>query len=110
MARGLLEDREERLALTPDIYIPSRDELGLGHLEAALDQAVEAIRVETKARDAVRAGKLDKAPGRMLLQHALRAGIITQAELEKVEAAQEIQNEVIQVDAFDPDLFKTLRD
>src|SRR5690606_20565582 len=110
VARGLLEDRKERLALTPDIYIPDRDELGLGTLEAALDKAIEAIRVETKVRDAVRSGKLDKAPGMMLLQHALWAGVITQSDLEKVEAAQKIQDEVIRVDAFDPEIFKSLRD
>jgi len=110
VARGLLEDNEERRSLTPDIFRPNPEEPGLGQLEAALDHAVEAIRVETKVRDAVRAGKLDKAPGEMLLQHAVWANIITQEELEKVRAAEEIQNEVIQVDAFDPETFRQLRD
>jgi acyl-CoA dehydrogenase len=110
VARNLLEDREERLHLTQDIFVPGPEELGLGHLEKALDKAVEALMVETKIRDAVRAGKLDKAPGNLLLESALDAKIITEAEWKKVKEAQEIQNEVIQVDAFDPEIFKQLRD
>jgi acyl-CoA dehydrogenase len=38
VARGLLEDRVARLALTADIYVPSSNEAGLGRLEAALDR------------------------------------------------------------------------
>jgi acyl-CoA dehydrogenase len=110
VARGLLEDREMRLALTRDIFIPSPEEPGLGRLEAALDHAVAAIQVETRVRDAVRAGRLDKAPGELLLQHAVWAGVIAAADLETVHEAKEIQDEVIQVDAFDPATFKTLRD
>jgi acyl-CoA dehydrogenase len=105
VARELLEDREARLGLTEDIYIPSEDEPGLGRLEAALDHAVTAIAVETKIRDAVRAGKLDRAPGDVLLGQAVDAGIITPAERQQVVDADEIRDEVIQVDAFGPEAF-----
>ena len=104
MARELLEDRDARLCLTPDIYVPPPDEPGLGRLEAALDKAVE-----TKIRDAIRAGRLDKAPGDVLLEQALEAGIISEEERHKVLEADEIRDEVIQVDAFDPEEFLALR-
>ncbi len=108
VARGLLEDRAARLALTADIYIPSPTEPGLGRLEAALDRAVPALAVEAKIRDAVRAGRLDKAPGDELLENALAAGIITADERQMVLDADEVRSEVIRVDAFDPQTFEVL--
>ncbi len=109
VARELLEDREARLHLTQDIYIPPPDEPGLGRLEAALDHAVAALAVETKLRDAVRAGQLDKAPGDELLEAALAAGIITADERQQVISADQVRNEVIRVDAFDQETFLDLR-
>jgi acyl-CoA dehydrogenase len=105
VARGLLEDRETRVALTGDIYVPPPDELGLGRLEAALREAVAAHAVETRIRDAVRAGRLDKAPGDMLLDAALAAGVISAADYEQVRHAHAVRDEVIQVDAFPPEVF-----
>lgn len=109
VARGLLEDRTQRLDLSSHIFIPEMEEPGLGHLEAALDKSVPALQVETKIRDAVRANRLDKAPGHQMLQNALDNGIISKEEYESVLAAKEIQNEVIQVDDFDPETFKSLK-
>jgi acyl-CoA dehydrogenase len=109
LARELLEDREARAALTEDIYLPGPHEPGLGRLEAALDHAVEALRVETKIRDAIRAGRLDRAPGEMILEQAQAAGIITDLEALAVMAADAIRDEVIQVDAFEPEEFLRLR-
>jgi len=100
VARELLEDRDARLTLTSDMYVPPPDEPGLGRLEAALGDAVAAHRVETKIRDAVRAGRLDKAPGDILLQAALDAGLISRQEFEQVVRADRVRDEVIQVDAF----------
>jgi nucleotide-binding universal stress UspA family protein len=102
VARALLEDREERLRITRDIYIPPTSEPGLGRLEAALDRAVEALAVETKIRDAVRAGRLDHAPGDALADLALSAGVITHEERRLMRAADEARDEVIRVDAFIP--------
>ena len=109
MARGLLEDREARLHLTTDIYIPPADEPGLGRLEHALDHAVAALKVETKIRDAVRAGLLDRAPGDVLLEQALADGVITREERQQVLDADEVRDEVIQVDSFSPEAFQMLR-
>ena len=71
VARGLLEEHDARSWLATGIYTPPADEPGLGQLEAALHEAVSAHRVETKIRDAVRAGQLDKAPGDVMLEAAL---------------------------------------
>ena len=109
VARGLLEDRQSRLVLTQDIFVPGKEEVGLGRLEAALDKAVDALRVEAKLRDAVRAGILDRAPGDQLAENAVEAGLISVTELGQLREADEIRDEVIQVDAFDPDVYAELR-
>jgi acyl-CoA dehydrogenase len=108
VARSLLEDREARQALTREIYIPPPDEPGLGRLEAALDKAVRAIPIETKLRDAVRAGRIDRAPGHMLDDIGLAAGVITQDEYELLNDARDARDEVIQVDAFTAEEYKQI--
>jgi acyl-CoA dehydrogenase len=108
VARSLLEDHAARLSLTEDVFVPPAHEPGLGRLEAALDRAVDAIPIETKLRDLVREGKLDRAPGYMLDDHALAAGLITQADYDRLNAARDARDEVIQVDAFGFEEYKTL--
>lgn len=109
VARTILEDREARIHLTGDIFVPPPDEPGLGMLEAALDKAVRALPVETKIRDAVRAGRLERAPGHMLDDLALQQGIITGEEYEWLDEAREARNEVVQVDSFDAQTYRMLR-
>jgi acyl-CoA dehydrogenase len=108
VARDILEDREARRTLTADVFVPPPDEPGLGALEAALDKAVRALPIETKLRDAVRAGTLDRAPGYMLDDLGIAAGVISGAEYDLLNEAREARDEVIAVDAFDPQVYKTL--
>jgi len=108
VARAVLENRDTCRSLTRNMYMPPRDEPGLGRLDAALDQALAALAVERKIRDAIRAGVLDKAPGDILLEQALEAGIIDEAERQAVLDADVIRDEVIQVDSFDPNVFAEL--
>ncbi|MGB8636311.1 MAG: acyl-CoA dehydrogenase [Rhodanobacteraceae bacterium] len=108
VARAVLEDREARLRLTEDIFVPPADELGLGRLEAALDKAVRAIPVETKLRDALRSGRLERAPGVMLDDAALSEGVIDEAEHELLSEARVAREEVIQVDTFSEAEYKEL--
>jgi acyl-CoA dehydrogenase len=88
--------------------VPPPSEPGLGALEAALDKAVRAIPVETKLRDAVRAGQLDRAPGYMLDDLGLAAGVISKAEYDLLNDARDARDEVIAVDAFEPEVYRTL--
>jgi acyl-CoA dehydrogenase len=109
VARALLEDRQGRLRLTRDIYLPPPHELGLGRLEAALDRAVAALAVEAKIRDGVRAGRIDHAAGdAMAAEMALASGVITSEEGDRLHAADEARDEVLQVDAFDPEDYRSL--
>jgi len=108
VARALLEDREERLLLTRDMYVPPPHEPGLGRLEAALDKVVEALAVEAKIRDALRAGRIDRAPGDALVELAREAAVITDEDCRRIRAADAARDEAIQVDAFDPDEYRAL--
>jgi acyl-CoA dehydrogenase len=108
VARDILEDREARRTLTADVFVPPADEPGLGALEAALDKAVRAIPIETKLRDAVRAGVLDRAPGYLLDDLGAAAGVISGAEYDLLNEARDARDEVIAVDAFEPDVYKTV--
>ncbi|GAB2588194.1 acyl-CoA dehydrogenase [Dyella jejuensis] len=108
-ARAILEDRDARINLTQDIHVPGPNDPGLGQLEAALAKAVLAIPVETKLRDAVRAGRLERAPKDRLDELGLAAGVITQAEYEALAAAQAARDAVVQVDAFDAETYRQLR-
>ena len=108
VARDILEDRDARRTLTPDVFVPPPDEPGIGALEAALDKAVRALPIETKLRDAVRAGTLDRAPGYLLDELGVAAGVISGEEYELLNEARDARDEVIQVDAFDPEIYKTL--
>ncbi len=108
VARDILEDREARLHLTEDVFVPPPGEVGLGALEAALDKAVRAIPVETKLRDAVRAGRLDRAPGYLLDELGRDAGVISAGEYQLLQEAEAARNEVIAVDAFDAETFRSL--
>jgi acyl-CoA dehydrogenase len=108
-ARAILEDREARIHLTEDIHVPGPTEPGLGELEAALDKAVRAIPVETKLRDAVRAGQLDRGAKDDLDKRALAAGIISEEEYAALNEAAAARDAVVQVDAFDPASYRQLR-
>jgi acyl-CoA dehydrogenase len=102
VASQLLDEPEARLALTRDIYVPPPEEPGLGHLEAALVKARGALAIEARLRAAVRAGRLDHAPGERLADLALEAGVIDPEERKQLHDADEARDEVIQVDAFPP--------
>ncbi len=109
VARALLDDPEARATLTRDIFRPPAEEPGLGRLEAALEKARAALAIERKLRDAVRAGRLDHAPGDELADHALEAGLITDDERKRIHEADEARELAIEVDAFDPETYRGLR-
>ena len=102
VARALLDDREERLRLTRDIYVPAPDDPGLGRLEAALDRAVVAAAALQSLKSAVRARKLEREPEGTLVERAVKAGVIDESAAKKIREAEKARDDAIQVDEFDP--------
>ena len=101
VAHALLDDREERLRLTRDIYVPSPDDPGLGRLELALDKVMAAAPAAQAVKAAVRAGTLPREPEATLLERALKAGVIDDAAMKRVREAERARDDAIQVDEFD---------
>jgi acyl-CoA dehydrogenase len=100
IARALLDGGRARVAHTADAHVPSPDELGLGTLERALGLHLAAQGARQKLRDAVRAGKLQRAPEPLLAEAALAAGVIDAEERKRLRAAADAREEAIAVDSF----------
>jgi len=109
VAAAVLDDADTRERLTAGIFIPAAEELGLGRLEAALKKATVALEIESRLRAAARKGAIERAPGEAMANAGLAAGVISQAELEALHAADEAREEVIRVDTFAADEFQRLR-
>jgi acyl-CoA dehydrogenase len=101
VARELLDGRPARERLSGDVFVPPDHEPGLGRLEWALRKVTAAAAVEDKVKAAVRARALPrKLAGAALVQAALSAGVINDAEQRILADAAAARDEVIQVDAF----------
>lgn len=98
-----------REVLGADIYIPDGKEDGLGKLEATLVKVRAAAPVKKMITAAVKDGTLKKAPPVALAKAALDAGVITAKEHKLLLDAAAAQDDMVQVDYYTPEVYKTLR-
>ncbi|MCK6446470.1 MAG: acyl-CoA dehydrogenase [Planctomycetes bacterium] len=105
VARGLLEDRPERVSLSSDIFLPPASDPGLGRLEAAQAAVLAAQPARNKLKEAAKQKKLAARGSTELLDAAVAAGILSEEERKLVEAAEIARRDAILVDAFTPDEF-----
>jgi acyl-CoA dehydrogenase len=106
VAEALLACGDARERLTSGMYRPSPEELGLGRLEAALESARQALPVEKRIREALRSGRLERpGPGEEIARAAVEAQVISEHDLELLDEARALRDEVIAVDSFSPDAF-----
>ena len=108
VAETMLGDDLARESLTAGVFIPPADEAGLGCLEAARTAAKPALAVEARLRQLVRDRSLAHASDDILASAAASAGLITDAELELLAAAERARELAIRVDEFDPDEYRSL--
>jgi len=110
LAKSLLDDCETRVKLTGDIYIPPKEQHGLGRLEDAYEKAMAARDLERKVKDAIKSGAIP-APGRNgdALGAAVAKGVLTEPEAQLVRAAAVARLDVVQVDSFDQETFRHIR-
>ncbi|HMN68819.1 MAG TPA: DUF1974 domain-containing protein [Bdellovibrionales bacterium] len=99
VAYGLLNSETQRERLTAGIYISGKLNDGLGRLENAYKVIRQADVVDKKIRAATKAKKLKKKSP-TLLDDALAAGVITQAEHQLITEAERLRWDAIQVDDF----------
>jgi acyl-CoA dehydrogenase len=102
VARGLVDGENEstREQLTRGIYLPARDEMGLGQLEVALEKTLKAQGVHKKIQAALKSEKLAKKPTDTLLERAVTAEVISAADRSLVEEAERARALAIAVDSF----------
>ncbi len=109
VATGVLAAGEQRLRHTADAYTPSEQEPGLGSLEKHLRTILAATEAQKRLRSARREGRLASSAGAAGLAKAVELGILTQAQADQVSAARSARDDAIQVDAFGPEAFASLR-
>ncbi len=100
LAQGILDGRVLRERLARGIYLPPSTEPGLGLLEESLVKVVRGLEVQSKIDGAVRAKQLEKKPKETLVERALAAGVITEADRALFDAAEKARWAAIAVDSF----------
>jgi len=100
LARAILEGGELRETLSPNVFIPPADELGLGVLEDSLKRVMAARPALDKLKQAQREKKLPRSHPK-LLEQAVLAGVLDEKDCDLVRDAEQARDAAIQVDAFD---------
>ncbi len=100
LAQALGVPGEIRDRLTQNIYLPSHPDEALGRLEQAFSLSIQAEAVLKTIKAACRTGQLPSQKPEKLIDAALEAGVITEADAALVREAELARNEAIQVDAF----------
>lgn len=95
--------------LIADIHHPAAKLPGMGALEHAYQTLLATAPARGKLAAAVRAKTVRRGPVPAMAAAAHKAGAITAAEAKALIAAYTIQQDVIQVDAFKPEVFKKLK-
>ena len=98
----LLRPGEARDRLTHGLFLPDATDETLSRLEAALTLSAQAEPVLRRIRTAMQAGRVDSGDPEQRLEAACEAGVITEADAQRVRDAIVARREVIAVDAFDP--------
>jgi acyl-CoA dehydrogenase len=100
VAHALQTPGEQRDRLTAGIYIPAHPDEALGRLEQAFQLSLEAERILQTIKSASRDGRLPAQKPTQLIEAALAAQIITEAEVQQLRSAEQVRLDAIQVDAF----------
>ena len=103
VAKLLIQPSESRDRLTAECYLPLTEKEPVGAIELALIATLEAEAIETKIRDAEKAGRFANNPQanvRDIAVAAVECGVITAAEFEKMKRRNMLRDIVVHVDDF----------
>jgi len=109
VAEAVLFNEKARTSITSDIFIPAKDQPGLGLLESALADIHTAAPARAKIDQARRDGRLEKGQITDMAQNALDQGLLTREEFQMVMHAEQGRNAVIQVADFSPEAYDQLK-
>jgi len=108
-ASSILDGGALREKLSEDVYVPRADDPALGRLEHALRTAVEVLPLKRKLRIARKEGIITARYGQEMINEGLAANIITQSEADEIIKYDLLLSEVIDVDDFEPEIYKSLK-
>jgi len=103
LAHLLLTDNPARDRLTAGIYINNDPNDSTGRIETAFNAVLQAAPIEAKLRLAQKQGLLNKGIVESVLKEALSKDIITAAEAELINQAEQARLIAISVDDFAPE-------
>ncbi len=99
-AKLLLQPSRTRDRLTNHIYTSEDINEKVGLLDLAMEAAFAAAPVEKLLSQARHRGEIDGKESHTMIDQALKKGIITQDQADKLQQAEELRDKVIYVDAF----------
>lgn len=98
VADTIFNPGEARDRLTAGMYHPTAEDDVLNKLERAFKGMVEVVEpIEKRMKDAYKAGKIDSFDR----EAAVKAGVITKAEVKEIEKIDALVRDVVDVDHFD---------
>lgn len=109
VASSILDGDDRRELLSRDVYIPGKEDIGLGRLEHALKAVVDILPLKKKLRDARKAGKIHSRYGDPMITEGINAKIITKDEAENMRKYNKLLADVVDVDDFVPKDYKLLK-
>ncbi|MEM9381446.1 MAG: acyl-CoA dehydrogenase domain-containing protein, partial [Planctomycetota bacterium] len=100
VAKAMQSPGEQRERMTSGMYVPTALDQTHGQLEHALVLCTEAAAVQRRIRDAVKKKKIAKRGATAMAEDALRLGIISSADRDLLDRAEEARAAVVAVDSF----------
>ena len=103
IVKSVMENDEARDELTRHIYYPEDEGDALNRLDKGRSLLHEADEARKKLKTAVRERTIPRRRELCILQDAVDQDVLSEKERDLAREALELQNDLIQVDAFDPD-------
>ncbi|UBF27195.1 acyl-CoA dehydrogenase [Kovacikia minuta CCNUW1] len=100
VAQRLQTPGSDRDRLTANIYIPNHPDEALGRLEQAFRLSSEAEAIFKTIKAASQSGQLPQAKPEQLIDAAIAANVITEADAHLIREATAARNDAVQVDSF----------
>ncbi|MFH5833447.1 acyl-CoA dehydrogenase [Halalkalibaculum sp. DA3122] len=107
LAQAMQKPGEQRDRLTAGMYIPQDESETLARYDQALNLITQAEPVYKKLHQAAKKKEIPKTQARFVIDEALEKGIIDKEEADLVRRAEEARVDVVQVDEFTLDEYKT---
>jgi acyl-CoA dehydrogenase len=101
VAKILITPCAARDRLIDGMYLPNDERDIMGHLNAAMNAAMQSEPIEAKVRAAQKAGRLTQRGIEPMFEEAMKLAVITETELAQWKRSRILTKEVVRVDDFD---------